>query len=746
MSSPIYQFGTGSQYEYLQSQGDGTWDWSNLIGGWSITADTLYSGTGATYIGLKPGTGIWLGDEAFLSAPFSVDPAGVLHAHSGTIGGWYLGTTEIKSDNITADSNVLLDQDNGLIRIGPTGATYITIDGANRKIFSSDYVSGPLGAGFGITTELSEFQNIRARGKLVGATFEKDTISAVGGNFLVADSDILNADMTADDTVGDIDLLLEDGDSILLEDEDRLLVDYGAELTILGDTTFSVGDILRIRDGIDDEWFEVLDATSAPIYAVVRDKAGDYSADTNPIWTKGTTVVNFGSSGDGVLFFTASEVNAPYIDVITHAGEPWTTLTTHMRMGNLNGFLDYATDNYGVGIGDTNSYLKYDPTNGLQIGIQEQKTVFDAYGIRSYNTEDELQFQLCNGSLTAYNIKLQDPASECNYSYLSAGALQFHDKLGPGVGDTGDKIILTGWTSSPEVSVGIKSLMSYNAASSAASQKWDVYHTTPECFSTTETCYGYCFNIHALLTTYASVGAECVKSLNFGETATTEACTCANCVRMKFQLWCNNAAPSNYYAGTICYALCYRVSGAETWCVCCYSYVQPSGSAEALKTTNSKYDNLEFPCMETWEIMACQVSIAFADTGICATESTICCFCCARTFTGTLANAYNSMCIPAGAGTVGCTVSMCCCVALSGSNPTNTIYCTIGCACVCTVAAPHMWIYGCAGCCMQFISSSATAWIGMDSKNVECLYKILPTSITKDSDCCVSGSYNCSIF
>ena len=199
MSSPIYQFGTGDQYDYLQSQGDGTWDWTDLIGGWSITADTLYSGTGATYIGLKPGTGIWLGDEAFLDAPFSVDPAGVLKAHSGTVGGWYLGTTEIKSDNTTADAEVLLDQDNGLIRVGPTAATYITIDGANKQIYSSDYVSGPLGTGWKIDTTKAEFQNIRARGKLVGATFEKDTISAVGGNFLVADSDILSEDMSQND-------------------------------------------------------------------------------------------------------------------------------------------------------------------------------------------------------------------------------------------------------------------------------------------------------------------------------------------------------------------------------------------------------------------------------------------------------------------------------------------------------------------------------------------------------------------
>lgn len=38
-----------------------------------------------------------------------------------------------------------------------------------------------------------------------------------------------------------------------------------------------------------------------------------------------------------------------------------------MRIGNVNGFLGAATDLYGIYIGESDKYLKYDPTNGLQI-------------------------------------------------------------------------------------------------------------------------------------------------------------------------------------------------------------------------------------------------------------------------------------------------------------------------------------------------------------------------------------------
>jgi len=141
-------------------------------------------------------------------------------------------------------------------------------------------------------------------------------------------------------------------------------VDEGRDTNSLDD---AVNDILRIRDNTDDEWLTVTNAGSAPTYTVTRDGGADYTANTNPIWTKGTAVVNYGASGEGLIYMTASDTNSPHIDVLTHAGSPWDTTTTRMRMGNVNGFLGAATDLYGIYIGETDAYLKYDPTNGLNI-------------------------------------------------------------------------------------------------------------------------------------------------------------------------------------------------------------------------------------------------------------------------------------------------------------------------------------------------------------------------------------------
>lgn len=398
---------------------------------------------------------------------------GTITATLGEIGGWTIAATTLTSTN---------DE--------------IVLDSANKKIESGNYVSGYAGAGFHLSQDLLEVGNISARGLIRTAVFQKDVISAVGGNLMVLDSDVLDANMTADD------------DSVLI---------------MKGTTTFSVGDILRIKDGTDDEWMEYntltcdsysesYQTTSSSVYngapikvgqsftgdgndlnsckfylkkfgsptgnviatvyahtgtfgsngkptgsalatsgnfdistlttsyalttftftgannitlvngtkyfivleysggdvsnhlvigcddttlthggnyasyttswgslsiidvcfyvyteGATRDKAADYGADANPAWKKGATVVNYGQSGDGGIFMTASESNAPYLSVFTHAGSPWSALTTRLRIGNLNGYLGYTTDKYGIGIGDTTHYLKYDPTNHLRI-------------------------------------------------------------------------------------------------------------------------------------------------------------------------------------------------------------------------------------------------------------------------------------------------------------------------------------------------------------------------------------------
>jgi len=298
------------------------------------TSDGFFAGSGATRVQMQPGVGIWCGADAIGDAPFSVTVAGVLSAASGTIGGWTLSATTLYS------ANIVLDQANDRIRVNS-----LVIDGANDRIQSDNYVSGYLGSGFTLSPDLLEVGNIACRGIFRTSVFQKDTISVVGGNVLVMGGDVLATDMTADDD---------------------------STLTIEGNETFGINDVLRIKTGEpgvlgDDEWLIVNNISNAPTYSVARDKGNNYGTDSNPIWTKGSAVVNYGNDGDGGIYMTSSETNAPYLSVISHYGSPWYAISTKLRLGNLNGFLGYTTDLYGIAIGEESEYLKYDSTNGLRI-------------------------------------------------------------------------------------------------------------------------------------------------------------------------------------------------------------------------------------------------------------------------------------------------------------------------------------------------------------------------------------------
>jgi hypothetical protein len=133
-----------------------------------------------------------------------------------------------------------------------------------------------------------------------------------------------------------------------------------------GNTNFQINDILRIKDSEKDEWLRV-EGINGNTYIVTRDLAGTYLSNNNPSWKAGTSITNYGVSGKGLIYMTASDENSPYLSVVTHTGSPWSSLTTQLRLGNLNGFLGYVTSLYGIGIGTTSSYLKYDAVSGLQI-------------------------------------------------------------------------------------------------------------------------------------------------------------------------------------------------------------------------------------------------------------------------------------------------------------------------------------------------------------------------------------------
>ena len=282
----------------------------------------LNIGAGDNVLKFNPTDGLWLGDPVFADALFSVNLEGALKAISGEIGGWTIGANTLYSDNI------IIDSDNELIK-------------------TTDFVSGALGKGWQIDANWAEFQNIYARGILRSFVFEYETISAMGGTFLIShDADKLNADMGANDA--DITMVTE------------------------GNVTFAVGDHLRMKaltaTGIDDEWLTVATIIDAEHYTVTRDRDSNYADGSNPEWTKGTAIVNFGQVNDGGILMTASETNAPHIDVYNISATPWADgINTKLRLGNLNGFLGYTDDLYGIAIGEVTSYLKYDPTNHLRI-------------------------------------------------------------------------------------------------------------------------------------------------------------------------------------------------------------------------------------------------------------------------------------------------------------------------------------------------------------------------------------------
>jgi hypothetical protein len=892
------------------------------------------------------------------NAMYLYDTAGHVMAKFNQKGTYFYNTSGVEIGKFATDGARI-----GNIVINPS------------SIQSGDFVSGNLGSGFQIKDSGdAEFNNIKARGKFTTSVFEKDTVSSVGGNLLVSDSDILATDMSSSDS---------------------------SKLTISGDTTFAVGDILRIKDGVDDEWLKVTAINTAPIYTVARDMEYSYAitSDTklcshfdgadgataytdpiagaytfvgnahlttaqkvfgsaslfldgdvdyvsiphtdnhnlglgdftislrvrygsldnafgmlidkwdvapnmgwmlfhytesnefyfaysvdgstrinvtrawtptlltwynikvtrrgaelrifidgvqlgatynigtasiypsaaalrigtwteegvdsffcgwidevriykgtatgmelNPVWKKGTCVVNYGDGVNkkGLIYMTASDTNSPHIDVLTHTGSPWNDTTTRMRIGNVNGFLGALTDLYGIYIGEANQYLKYDPTNGLQIkgsititggnaavtfyqatepvtdmktgdywidtddgnalytyqggawvvvsssssgmvgpttyfqstepgssgdvnipktgdywvdtndnkrlyvyensywqaispstigtptgsglflgsdymgfyDVGTWKTFIDKYGnfllgdaaggntgiswaqttglltingrmdlkgantgIYGYDASDNNIFKLnCEG------LCLIDPVCNCNYSDLSAGALQFHDKLGTvpyvkrlasGVSNTGCTIVLNGWTAEPQVVVSIKSLCSYASAQYAQNQKWDIFYDGMTQYNTSATCYGYCFDVHATLTLASGTGSEVVKNVDFGACATTEVCACISCIRFNFQYWCNNDAPSNYYYGVLCYRVCYKENGAGGWeGYCDYCYEQQHGSSSELKTTSNTYVVMNFPHMGCWDLMACCLSLNFIDSGICSSTST----------------------------------------------------------------------------------------------------------------------------
>ena len=345
----------------------------------SIVGGTIdIGGSDSTSFHVDTNGNMWLGAATYniSTNPFAVSSDGTIRATGGHIAGFTIDATEglyagtgntrvqMKAGaGFWAGATAIGDAEFSVTNAGVLKAVSGTIGGCalgTTSIGSTTFVSGALGSGWNISnTGTAEFQDITLRGTIRTSVFEKDTISSVNGMVLVSSADVLSSDMTANDA---------------------------SVLTISGETTFSENEVLRIKDGVDDEYMLVVGASSAPTYTVTRDLAGSYSADSNPVWKKGTAVVSMGvgaGTKTGYIVMDSSSANSPFIDVYGRNSNTYSDTTLHARVGWLKGITDSdlgldATDVWGLYA--DNAYIKGKLVVGTTGYVRGGQTDFQSSG------------------------------------------------------------------------------------------------------------------------------------------------------------------------------------------------------------------------------------------------------------------------------------------------------------------------------------------------------------------------------
>jgi hypothetical protein len=331
---------------------------SGQIGGWTIASSYIYKDNGANSAGMAPGDYPFYAGNTFANratAPFRVSIAGALTATgvtisgaitatTGTIGGWTIGAAFLQAGS--GATTVVLDSggtnpafyagsataalapvriyNSGLVNLGNPAGSYLVLDGPNIRIRTSDYVSGV--TGWNIEPTFAEFANAYIRGEMHSTIFVKDLIDARAGTLAVAKSAGKLSSSVAVPGAGTWTITLDDPPG--------------------GGFLFANSDICTIKSeysaGVAQIWFTV--SARADNGNGTQTYTCTYNSGTRSItYPAGAPVIDYGASGQGYLVMSADLANAPYYDVRTHAGAPWTGIggaggeTLRVRLGLLTG-------------------------------------------------------------------------------------------------------------------------------------------------------------------------------------------------------------------------------------------------------------------------------------------------------------------------------------------------------------------------------------------------------------------------
>jgi hypothetical protein len=248
-----------------------------------------------------------------------MDADGTLNFSSGTIGGWTIDDTRIFD---AEPVGISLNSTDSMIQVGDVTGTHIQIDGANKRIRSSNFATGATGFNINAATGDAEFNNITARGELKTFLLTSSNQMAVGGNIIVSkDAGKLGADVSSGATT----------------------VNFGKALT--------VGNWIKIQ-GPDAtgsnalEWMLIGSLVSGTTYNVTRNVDGSGAN----AWLKDTPFVVIGASGDSRIELIAGASGS--IQLITQ-GAAWNTQTVQASMSTVAGAItagggDIKLDDLGL--------------------------------------------------------------------------------------------------------------------------------------------------------------------------------------------------------------------------------------------------------------------------------------------------------------------------------------------------------------------------------------------------------------
>lgn len=365
------------------------------------------SGTDSTYR-------MWVGNAAAASAPFRIEADGSIFATAGEIAGWEIDTDSIFKNDLelqsigriiagVGDNTVQIDAQDATwriwagnavaadapFRVNKTGQLYMNDGFVSGTLKSTNFISGT--SGFSLDSSgLAEFNEIIARGRLQAVVFSEAAIGVASGKMMITDGSVFTEDMP--------------------DTQDYFVVD---------NPVFLANDIVRVKpDATRDEWmriaapYEVVgngfkylvvrELNSAqPTYAgpydfysgesIARHGSASQTAQAGPLAAGEATGEygefqpggSFALTGGGYLILEGSRSFGPYFGVVARYGPVYDQLLDVVRIGNLNGILDYTTEEWGTFFGDDNQFMAYDQTQGLRIEFSggAVDTSIDATGL-----------------------------------------------------------------------------------------------------------------------------------------------------------------------------------------------------------------------------------------------------------------------------------------------------------------------------------------------------------------------------